>query len=132
MKDVLTNEDITAGDIAKDDINNYISKKARKHRRKKYDVVYICRNGKYKKFKIPHEDPHENSEDDPILAGVVERDTETSAPKTQKEKDVMIQLETRRIMQLNGYSLAEDKWHSAPTLHPNVKIQITEKVDIAA
>ena len=59
-------------------------------------------------------------------------DPDKFANKTQKEKDVMIQLETRRIMQLNGYSLAEDKWHSAPTLHPNVKIQITEKVDLAA
>lgn len=91
MKDLLTREEVTVGDIAKDDINNYISKKAKKRHKKKYDVVYICRNGKYKKCKIPRENSVENAEDDPILAGMVagavERETASSDPKTKKEKD---------------------------------------------
>jgi hypothetical protein len=87
MKNVITREDVAVGDIAKNDINEYIDKKARKRRRKKFDVVYICRNGKYKKFKIPHDYAQENIEDDPILAGVVERENEATQPKTKKEKD---------------------------------------------
>ena len=52
---------------------------------------------------------------------------EKYANKTQREKDAMIQLETRRIMKLNGYTLAENKWSANPTLHPRVNIKIVEK-----
>ena len=35
-------------------------------------------------------------------------------------------------MELNGYKLDENKWFSDPMLHPNVKLKLEEKVDVAA
>ena len=51
---------------------------------------------------------------------------------TTEQKNRLIYKETIRIMELNGYELDENKWFSDPMLHPNVKIKLTEKDDIAA
>ena len=51
---------------------------------------------------------------------------------TTQEKNRLIYKETMRIMELNGYKLDENKWFSDPMLHPNVKLKLEEKVDIAA
>lgn len=85
MKEKTSYENVNVYDSLKADIGNYMSKRAKKRCKRRFNIIYICRDGKYKKFKIPHEDSSVDLPDDPILSGVVER-TESSTPLSPKEK----------------------------------------------
>lgn len=51
---------------------------------------------------------------------------------TTEQKNRLIYKETVRLMDLNGYKFDENKWFPEPMLHPDVKIKLTDKVDVAA
>lgn len=77
-------ENLSYSDELRNDISQYITKRERKRHKKKYDITYICRDGKYKKLKIPKNEP-DGASDAEALERMINEANEKRAKKQDKQ-----------------------------------------------